>query len=88
MLSGSSKETSERFLLFLRKCIKISFSIQRDAYVANFIFFSGLNVFTALISPIVPMLIKSSIFIPVFSNFLAIYTTSRKLRSISNDLAA
>src|SRR3712207_7765025 len=47
-------------------------SIHLDAYVANFIFLSGLKVFTALINPIVPTDTKSSIHMPVFSNFLAI----------------
>ena len=62
--------------------------MHRDAYVASLIFFSGLNVFTAFIKPIVPILIKSSILIPVFSNFLAIYTTNLKFLSINMDLAA
>ena len=70
MFNGSSKETSDRILLFLSaNTLKFSFSIHLDAYVANFIFFSGLKVFTAFINPIVPILIKSSILIPVFSIF-------------------
>ena len=52
-----------------------------EAYVANFMFFSVLNVFIAFISPIVPIDIKSSMPTPVFSNFFAIYTTSLKFLS-------
>src|SRR5699024_10205874 len=81
-LRGSSKEISVFNLLLRRRYINISFSIHREAYVANLIFFSGLNVFTPFISPMSPILIKSSIFIPLFSNFRAIYTTRRKFRSI------
>lgn len=51
--------------------------------MASFIFFSGLKVFTALISPMVPMEIKSSVLTPVFSNFLARNTTRRRLCSMS-----
>ena len=72
MFKGSSNETSDLVLLFRLKYIKISFSIHLEAYVASLIFFSGLKVFTALIKPIVPILIKSSILIPVFSNLRAI----------------
>ena len=59
-----------------------------DAYVASLIFFSGLNVLIALISPIVPMEIKSSTPTPVLSNFFAIYTTRRRLCSIRSFLAS
>ena len=52
-----------------------------DAYVASFIFLSVLNVFIAFINPIVPIDIKSSSPTPVFSNFLAMYTTSLKFLS-------
>src|SRR5699024_1083827 len=79
---GSSKEISVFNLLLRRRYINISFSIHREAYVANLIFFSGLYVFTRFISLIALVLIKSSILIPVFSNFRAIYTTRRKFRSI------
>ena len=68
-------------MLFRLKYIKISFSIQREAYVASLIFFPVLNVFIAFINPIVPIEIKSSKSIPVFSNFLAIYTTNLKFLS-------
>ena len=47
-----------------------------------------LNVFTLFASPIVPIEIKSSIPIPVFSNFLAIYTTNLKFLSTSICLAS
>ena len=73
-------------VLFL-KYISISFSIHLEAYVASFIFLCGQNVFTAFISPIVPIEIKSSTFAPVASNFFAIYTTSLKLCVISISLA-
>ena len=43
-------ETSIFVLLFRLKYIKISFSIQREAYVASLIFFDGLNVLIALIN--------------------------------------
>ena len=49
----------------------ISFSMQRDAYVASLIFFVLLNVLIPLIRPIVPIEIKSSTPTPVFSNFFA-----------------
>lgn len=55
--------------------------------MASLIFFSLLKVFTALISPMVPMEMRSSVSTPVFSNFLAMYTTSRKLCSMSLFLA-
>lgn len=51
---------------------RIGFSMQREAYVASLIFLLGTKVLTALISPIVPMEIKSSMPIPVDSNFFAI----------------
>ena len=65
-------ETSIFVLLFRLKYIKISFSIQREAYVASLIFFDGLNVLIALIRPMVPIEIKSSTPTPVLSNFFAI----------------
>ncbi|MPN37149.1 hypothetical protein SDC9_184665 [bioreactor metagenome] len=49
-------------------------------------FLLSLNVLTALIKPIVPIDIKSSTSIPVFSNFLDMYTTSLKFRSIKTVL--
>ena len=67
--------------------MRISFSIHLEAYVASLIFLSGLNVLIALISPIVPMEIKSSTPTPVLSNFFAMYTTSRKLCSIKSFFA-
>ncbi len=85
--NGSSMDTS--FLsweLFLR-CMSISFSMQREAYVASFMFFSGLKVFTAFISPMVPMEIRSSTLAPGLSNFFAMYTTSRRLWVIRGSLA-
>ena len=65
-------ETSVFVLVVLLRYIKISFSIHLEAYVANFIFLSILNVLIAFIKPIVPIEIKSSTFMPVLSNFLAI----------------
>ena len=50
-------------------------------------FFSGEKVLTALISPMVPMEIKSSVPALGDSNFLAIYTTSRRLWTISGSRA-
>ena len=85
---GSSMETSIFVLLFRRRYIRISFSMHRDAYVASLIFFTGLKVLIALISPMVPIEIKSSTLTPVLSNFFAIYTTSRRLCSIRSDLAS
>ena len=78
---GSSIDISPFILLLLLKYISISFSIHLEAYVASFIFFSVLKVFTPFINPIVPVEIKSSSPTPVFSNFLAIYTTSLKFLS-------
>ena len=75
-------EASNLVLLFLRKYINISFSIHREAYVASLMFLSGLKVLMDLINPIVPIDIRSSTPTPVLSNFLAMYTTNRKLCSI------
>ena len=88
LFNGSSIDISPFILLLFLKCIKISFSIHLEAYVANFIFFSLLNVFTPFIRPIVPIDIKSSIPIPVFSNFLAMYTTNLKFLSTKICLAS
>ena len=71
-LRGSSIDTSILVLLFLRRYIRISFSIHLEAYVASLIFFVGLNVLIALISPIVPIEMRSSTPTPVLSNFFAI----------------
>ena len=49
---------------------------------------SGVKVFTALISPMVPMEIISSLGTPLLSYFLARYTTSRRLWVISSSRAA
>ena len=49
---------------------------------------SGVKVFTALISPMVPMLIMSSAGTPLLSYFLARYTTSRRLCSMSREAAS
>ena len=51
-------------------------------------FLSALKVLIALIRPMVPMEIRSSTPTQVLSNFLAIYTTSRRLCSISRDRAS
>ena len=48
---------------------------------------SGVKVFTALMSPMVPMLIISSAGTPLFSYFLARYTTSRRLWVIRSSRA-
>jgi hypothetical protein len=64
-------ETSIFVLLLRRKYMRISFSIQREAYVASLMFFPGLKVLIALIKPMVPMEIKSSTPTLVLSNFLA-----------------
>ena len=86
VLSGSSMLLScLRFAAF-RRYIRISFSMHRLAYVASLIFFDGSNVLTALISPIVPIEIRSSIDAVGVSNFLAIYTTSRRLCTIRRSL--
>lgn len=55
--------------------------------MASFIFLDASKVFTAFMRPIVPMEIRSSTVTPVFSNFLAIYTTSRRLCSIRAERA-
>lgn len=52
--------------------------------MASLMFLSVRYVPTALINPMVPMEIKSSMLMPVFSNRLAMYTTSRRLCSISS----
>ena len=52
------------------------------------IFFPELKVFTALISPMVPMEIRSSMLSPVFSKRLAMYTTRRRLCSMRSLRAA
>ena len=57
-----------------------------DAYVASLIFLPVLNVLIDFIKPIVPIEIRSSIPIPVFSNFLAIYTTNLKFLSTNSCL--
>ena len=51
-------------------------------------FLSGSKVFTALISPMVPMEIMSSMPAVELSNFLAMYTTSRRLCVISRSRAS
>ncbi len=66
VLIGSSSETSVFWLAILRMCIRISFSMQRDEYVASLMFRSGRKVLTALIRPMVPMEIRSSRLTPVF----------------------
>ena len=81
--NGSSIDISPFVLFVLLRYINISFSTHLDAYVASFMFFDTLNVFIAFISPIVPIDIKSSISIPVFSNFFDMYTTSLKFLSTS-----
>ena len=58
---GNLKETSFDDFFFPRKCINNSFSIQRAAYVASLALFSGSNVTTAFMSPIVPIDRRSSI---------------------------
>ena len=45
-------------------------------------FLSSLKVFTALIRPMVPMEIRSSTLTPALSNRRAMYTTSRRFRSM------
>ena len=87
IFKGSSMDMS--FLCcdaFLRN-MSISFSIHREAYVASLMFLSGQNVFTALISPIVPIDTRSSIPTPVDSNFFAMYTTSLRLCIIRSSRA-
>ena len=49
---------------------------------------SGVKVFTALISPMVPMEIRSSCGTALLSYLRARYTTRRRLRVISRSLAA
>lgn len=77
--SGSSSEISFFSCAVLRRYIRISFSMHREAYVASLILRSTLNVFTALMSPMVPMEMRSSTFTAGDSNFFAMYTTSRRL---------
>ena len=80
---GSSNETSCRTRDIRRRYISISFSIQREAYVASFMFLSERKEFMALIRPIVPTDTRSSPSMPEPSNFLAMYTTRRRLCSTS-----
>ena len=51
-------------------------------------FLSGLKVWMALMRPIVPIEIRSSMWMPVFSNRRAMYTTSRRLCSMSREAAS
>ena len=51
-------------------------------------FLPDLKVFTALMRPMVPMEIRSSMLMPVFSKRLEMYTTRRRLCSISSCRAA
>ena len=64
-------ETSSFVLLVLLKYMRISFSMHLDAYVASLIFFAGSKVLMALMSPMVPMEIRSSTPTLVLSNFFA-----------------
>ena len=50
--------------------------------MASLIFLSVRNVLMALIRPMVPMEIRSSMLMPVFSKRRAMYTTSRRFRSM------
>ena len=83
VLSGSSKETSLFSFTVRRRYIKISFSMQREAYVASLIFLSVRKELMALMSPMVPMEMRSSASTPVFSNLRERYTTRRRLCSMS-----
>ncbi len=67
--------------------MSISFSMQREAYVASFMLRSGLKVLTAFMRPMLPMEIRSSMPALDDSNFLAMYTTSRRLWVISGSRA-
>ena len=71
-LLKDKRDASAFILLFLLRYIRISFSIHLDAYVASLIFLSLSYELIALISPIVPIDIKSSTPTPVLSNFFAI----------------
>ena len=68
VLSGSSKETSLLSLEVRLRYIRISFSMQREAYVASLMFLSERKELMALMSPMVPMEMRSSWSTPVFSN--------------------
>jgi hypothetical protein len=57
---GSNSETSPDKRFVLRKYIRTSFSMHLAAYVAKRAPFSALNEDMALISPMVPIEIKSS----------------------------
>lgn len=77
--SGSSSEISFFSCAVLRRYIRISFSMHREAYVASLMLRSTLNVFTALMSPMVPMEMRSSSSRQAIQIFSAMYTTSRRL---------
>jgi len=57
------------------------------AYVANLVPLLGLNVAIALIKPIVPIEIKSSVSFPVLLYFFTICATNLKFLSINTFLA-
>lgn len=80
---GHAKRRLCGFLLSDRRCIKISFSIQRAAKVASFVPFPVWKLSIALIRPMVPMEMRSSRSSPVLSNFLTMCATNLRLCSIS-----
>ncbi len=63
------------------------FSIHLAAYVASLIFFVSSKLSIPLISPIVPMDIKSSISLSPILYFFAIYATNLRFLSIRQSLA-
>ncbi len=84
---GSYKDTSRVTFFLARNIIKSSLSMHFAAYVASLLPFSALKVFTAFISPMVPMDIKSSISSPHPMYFLDTCATRRRFLSIRVCLA-
>lgn len=80
---GSYSEISLMVFFLARNIISNSLSMHFAAYVASLLPFSGLNVEIALISPIVPMDIRSSISSPAPAYFLATCATRRRFLSIN-----
>jgi ABC-type lipoprotein export system ATPase subunit len=72
-LDSASSETVMEYLQMINKDMKKTVVlVTHDAYVASLIFLSLSYELIALISPIVPIDIKSSTPTPVLSNFFAI----------------
>ena len=79
----ASRCIENEILMYLRRTARLKSEVSFDEplntdFEGNELLLSVLYELTALISPIVPIEIKSSLSTPVLSNLRAIYTTSRK----------